>query len=132
MSDITLKPCPYCQSDNVCISISPEMQDGRRFYYGFCYDCTMATPEVSNEEGEGIAEEQAAAAWNALPRRLRWTTDLPTELGWYWCRSNVQPKDAAIVFVKDGAFELDEELIEAASLRFQWAGPIPEPQEPQR
>lgn len=60
---------------------------------------------------------------------LHWTTKTPTELGWYWCRSNVQPKDAAIVLVRDGAFELDEELIEAASLRFQWAGPIPEPQE---
>ena len=129
MSDIKLKPCPYCGSDNIAVQMSRYRGEAASYYYALCGNCKMAGPEVSNEEGEGIAEEQAAAAWNSLPRLLHWTTETPTEPGWYWCRSNVQPKDAAIVLVRDGAFELDEELIEAASLRFQWAGPIPEPQE---
>lgn len=137
MSDIKLKPCPYCQSERVFINNSPEQKDGLRDYYAICYNCSMAGPEVSNEEGEGIAEEQAAAAWNALPRRLRWTNETPTEAGWYFSRVN---SIVNVVLLGGSAEELC--VLDGGKLcpvggfshgrTVEWAGPIPEPQEQQR
>ena len=33
--------------------------------------------------------DDAAAAWNALPRPLHWTKKTPTEPGWYFLRGNI-------------------------------------------
>ena len=81
MSDIKLKPCPLCQSIHVCIMQTSEQDVDSQKYYGFCYNCCA-------EAGLGDTEEQAAAAWNALPRALHWTTETPTEPGWYWWRKS--------------------------------------------
>lgn len=141
MSDIELKPCPRCHSDYVSVECSLGIDgDGlnRYFYYGFCGFCHMAGPDVNNEEGEGIAEEQAAAAWNHLPRHLCWTTKTPTEPGWYWYRLN-EKDNISMTYVDvygtvityypnlcpDGWSQQNLKNIHG-----QWAGPIPEPQEP--
>lgn len=123
MSDIQLKPCPYCQSDNVGVECSRGVADDgmiRHFYYGFCGDCHMAGHDVSNEEGEGIAEEQAAEEWNAMPRPLQWTSEPPTEPGWYWQRRDKE----------DTPLPVRVENVGDCPTAAQWAGPIHEPLEP--
>ena len=129
MSDIKLKPCPYCQSDNVSVECS------QLFYYVFCNGCQMAGPDVSKEEGEVIAEEQAAAAWNALPRHLQWTTKTPTEPGWYFSRANSIVNVVLLGGSPEGLCVLDGGKLcpinwfSHGGRAVEWAGPIPEPQE---
>lgn len=146
MSDIELKPCPYCQSERVFINNSPEQKDGLRDYYAICYNCSMAGPEVSNEEGEGIAEEQAAAAWNALPRRLQWTKEPPQNADydiWLWreCPYDDSPQPYTVYWaaqVVKGKVEKilvaqadleDDRVRRVSRMGGEWAGPIPKPQE---
>ena len=130
MSDIKLKPCPLCQSPHVCIMLSPQQEDGSRFYYGFCYECC-------SEAGEGDTEAQAAAAWNSLPRRLQWTSATPTEPGWYFSRVN----SIVDVVLLGGSTEwlcvLDGgKLCPVDGFNHgrtvEWAGPIPEPKESEK
>ena len=136
MSDIELKPCPRCQSDYVSVECSLGIDgDGlnRHFYYGFCGFCHMAGPDVNNEEGEGIAEEQAAEAWNALPRHLHWTTEPPTEPDFYWHRDE-GILSIAYIFgdTQDNLlchFAGEEHPTPLILITGEWAGPIPEPQE---
>ena len=131
MSDIDLKPCPYCGSDNIAVQMSRYRGEAASYYYALCGNCKMAGPEVSNEEGEGIAEEQAAEAWNALPRRLRWTTEKPTEPDFYWHR-NGGVLSIAYIYEAEGAlfchFAGEEGIAPLLDLvTGEWAGPIPEP-----
>lgn len=132
MSDILqLKPCPYCQSDNVGVECSRGSDDDgmiRHFYYGFCGGCHMAGPDVSNEEGEGIAEEQAAAAWNSLPRNLYWTKDVPPTSGKYMYRDKDGTAFADVNIEDETVWLIDRDCIaDLDELNGEWAGPILEP-----
>ena len=67
-----------------------------------CPPCGNTNPKLCEELGYGVVEcrvndcftkgpmkddiRQAVAAWNALPRPLRWTNEPPTEPGWYFCQ----------------------------------------------
>ena len=125
MSDIKLKPCPYCNG-----KADKWIEDACVYYV--CTYCNLRGPDFFVEKAN--SEEQAAAAWNALPRHLRWTTDTPTEPGWYFvrykgkvtiCRADY-PKGSPYMTYRvvgsPGAWMMDEHSDE-------WAGPIPEPQE---
>ena len=109
MSD-KLKPCPYCNGQ-------AEMGYGDACYFVYCTHCnTCGAGEV---DSGADAEEQAAEAWNALPRRPQWTTEPPTEPGWYWQRRDKE----------DTPLPVRVEDISDLPANAQWAGPIPEPQE---
>lgn len=70
---IELKPCPACGSDAIITGCG-----GVR---AICknWDCQMTGPRKMDRD-------DAAAAWNALPRHLRWTKEPPTDPGWYFCQ----------------------------------------------
>lgn len=132
MSDITLKTCPYCggRAETHC-------ENGA--FYVACIDCFMRGPEILEVRAE--AEKDAIAVWNKLPRHLQWTTELPTEPGWYWWRpeKNIVPHMVYVVWEstmrsvqKDRMFVLypHSDVEFAVDERpGEWAGPIPEPQE---
>ena len=71
----------------------------------------------------------AEAAWNALPRVLRWTTEPPQEAGWYLWREK-EWRRPIVREVEEGLVISDEfgtwSVIDVTG---QWAGPIPEPEE---
>ena len=74
MSDIKLKPCPYCGCDNIVrksgIPNTPE--------YTLQCECLLC-----HTQGPKLGTDEAAlGAWNNLPRHLQWTTELPMEAGW--------------------------------------------------
>ena len=73
---------------------------------------------------------------------MTWSTDKPTQPGWYWYRGNDYFDEDVIVEVKDSIGELcvfhyrfiaqgeDEVCPEPIeSFRGQWAGPIPMPED---
>lgn len=63
---------------------------------------------------------------------LRWTREPPTMSGWYWFRippwqsvvEVVVVGGRAVARLRSGSHELERDA------RVQWAGPIPEPEEP--
>ena len=127
MSDIELKPCPKCGGTSVkCF----EYDEG---YSVFCRSCQF---EIYPRK----LEKFAAEAWNALPRTtLWWTTDTPTEPGWYWNRSEAWSPEIVRLY-----YDADNELcytvngvgdncwlVEglASEPGCEWAGPISMPKE---
>ena len=101
-------------------------------------------------------EAAAIAAWNSLPRRpdyndvdcagcperrrsaLRWTHEPPKVAGWYWCRASTLNMPRCVE-VYGGWEQLmfgskrDDFNPQMPVTRegFEWAGPIPEPLEPE-
>lgn len=61
----------------------------------------------------------------------RWSTDQPTQPGWYWFRGKAHEADAFIVLVDEaGQFQWPDGGFQEVSLaRGEWAGPIQEPKE---
>lgn len=131
MSEITMLPCPHCGSNNCNVEII-KYTDATWRYYGYCYDCEMCGPSVPESEGVGIAEVKAAERWNALPRRLKWTREKPTEPGWYWhCKYMpsivrvVKPSSGRMFYYISGYPDQYDVLNDDG----EWAGPIQKPEE---
>lgn len=64
---------------------------------------------------------------------LKWTSNLPTEPGWYWIMSYNKKPSMVEVRVIDGRLMLTSGVINVTLNIFEgclWAGPIPEPEEP--
>lgn len=134
MSELELKPCPYCGSYDVGVNVSPVQTYGLRYYYAICYQCKTTGPEMDNEKGESISEEAVTKAWNALPRSLRWTSEPPTVPGWYWQRGgeSEEPRVVPVVWCRADSGEMELRICcrpYTPLSRYEWAGPIPEPQE---
>ena len=107
MSDIELKPCPKCGSTAV-----------RYFYYDD--EVSVCCRHCQFEIAPSRLEKFAASDWNAIPRcALQWTTETPTEPGWYWHRRAKE----------DTPLPVRVENVGDCRPGYQWAGPIPEPQE---
>lgn len=106
-----LKPCPYCGSVDVYISSAAF---GR--HYVLCRVCLMRGPEMTNMDS-------AKMAWNGLPRALVWSSDPPTEPGFWWWE---------LLGHKGVDLIQDPEKRVVKDYRAKWAGPIPEPKEAKR
>lgn len=120
-----LKPCPACGGTDLSI------YRGNNISFVECRQngCRMGGPFRENKSS-------AIAAWNALPRHLRWTKQPPTEPGWYFFRGNVPgyqknnppvyvdvQKDA-VILTRHAPWILSK-LIDKYAI--EWAGPIQEP-----
>lgn len=103
-----LKPCPACNEP------SPEISNTGRDSYVRCPHCCMRGPEAGGPTW-------ATEAWNAMPRRLRWSKEPPKEPGWYWIRDYGKR-----IHIVDVGCDMTE--YEPQPYR-EWAGPIPEPEE---
>lgn len=84
---LKLLPCPACGSAAEFSAV-----EGRIFVA--CPECGMRGPSLSVtcrnfKEIDGRIDADAAciAAWNALPRKLRFSREKPTEPGAYWYKS---------------------------------------------
>ena len=112
---LNLLPCPHCGKPATLWAV--DMSEG---VYVFCDNCGMRGPLT-----EEMTEHAAITAWNALPRRLRPTTNAPTSGGWYYVR-NKGHRHWRIIHIHEAdlydytRFYADIETI---------AGPIPEPEE---
>lgn len=109
--EIDLKPCPHCGGTEM--RIFDRLYDGHkeRVYYVVCLDCRMKGPETSSSNS-------AAQAWNDLPRALVWSSEPPSESGfWWWELCGNRGVDLI----------QDPEKRVIRDYRAKWAGPIPEP-----
>ncbi len=106
-----LKPCPACGTPGDTLEVYP-VKDG--FYQVGCWDCFMRGTRL-------LSPDKAIKAWNALPRRLRWTKEPPKDPGWYWIRDYGKR-----IHIVDVGCDMTE--YEPQPYR-EWAGPIPEPEE---
>ena len=106
-----LKPCPACGTPGDTLEVYP-VKDG--FYQVGCWDCFMRGTRL-------LSPDKAIKAWNALPRRLRWTKEPPKDPGWYWVRD--YGKRIHIVDVGCNMTKYEPQP------HREWAGPIPEPEE---
>lgn len=104
--ELTLLPCPACKNTNVVLRVDTRA-------YGFCPACGMCGPCAPK-----VDAEYAIRQWNELPRSLAWT-DEPKVPGWYWYKTSSHL----------GITKFPE-LCDRTREGWQWAGPIPEPQEP--
>ena len=94
----------------------------------YCEKCDMRGPAV-------LGDRQAFVdAWNAMPRRLRWTREKPTVPEFYWYKTDGGVREIGIVFGSGSntlfvhfAGEEDAHLLELVD--GWWAGPIPEPED---
>lgn len=119
-------PCPACGA-------YPDLggsQDGSELWIacGNLRKCRMAGPSRKT-----VAE--AVAAWNALPRALEWTDEPPKVPGWYWCRDAEREIRLCQLENFVGGPRLficgiSKHTFPDELTGIQWAGPIPEPQEP--
>lgn len=110
-----LKPCPACRSVN-CRLIEREMSA-----YVVCdfKGCWMSGP---------IKEyaDSAIAAWNRLPRPLKWTHEPPKVAGWYWWRDVSHKGEATTLYMPQPQVERIKTYPGE-----EWAAPIPAPLEPE-
>lgn len=115
MPEVTLLPCPACDSP-VKLTGGDEWHNQHEFWIA-CENRECGCCRV----GDTVREE-CIKRWNAIPRALEWTNELPKVPGWYWYRHKPSLTIAMI--------NVDVEPIEYELLPGQWAGPIPEPREP--
>ena len=106
-----LKPCPACGTPGDTLEVYP-VKDG--FYQVGCWDCFMRGTRL-------LSPDKAIKAWNAHPRRLRWSKEPPKDPGWYWIRDYGKR-----IHIVDVGCDMTE--YEPQPYR-EWAGPIPEPEE---
>lgn len=128
-----LKPCPYCGEN----TLVPRYDDGRCFV--ICLSCEMRGPAESKMD-------DAKYAWNAIPRTPEWTSEPPTQPGWYFTRRNSPGYPVRVTYVKQE--ERYSRKLKKDAMYFtmaqtedddgyviddlnqddrQWAGPIPYP-----
>ena len=108
-------PCHACGGD-----------DTTAWEYVVCKQCYARGPICKTRE-------DAIAAWNAMPRALRWTHEPPKVAGWYWRKETVA--DRAHVFHFTGNWEDYGEHWESDRVcqlplilnDNLWAGPIAPP-----
>jgi len=117
-----LKSCPIC---------------GETQYIGYYYEddneVSVLCHQCTFETHVHRSEKSAARDWNALPRRLRWTKEKPTQSEQYWYKDkngmslvDVNLEENTVLFFSyDVIAYLDE-------LTGEWSGPIPEPEENER
>lgn len=114
---IELKPCPMCGDTSI------------DYYYEDDSEVSVLCHHCRYETHVHRREKSAAREWNALPRRLKWTKEKPTQDGAYWYRRSAGEKLLA---------HIDDEMVMLLDMPGQehvsffdgeWAGPIPEPQE---
>ena len=127
--ELTLLPCPACGGKADIID-SFERNDKGHVAIGWFAYCTRGCLTTS-EHG---SREKAAASWNALPRAMTWTTEQPKVPGWYWFKGEYGIR---IAWIKHDSRKMNELYAVIggvgnwmSTLHGQWAGPIPEPQEP--
>lgn len=91
-----IKPCPFCGFDGCEV-------DGRFDVCAVeCLQCWARGPESTYDE--------CVEMWNGIPRKIKMTKELPTEVGYYyWCKS-MSLVDVQIVQVTmvDGVLILDD------------------------
>ena len=83
-----LKPCPACGGTDLII-----YGKGSEKHYVRCHGCDMQGPEI-------YGRDKAAAAWNALHRTPEWTSEPPTQPGWYFTRRNSPGYPVRVTYVK--------------------------------
>ena len=121
-----LKPCPICGGSYLSIC-----DHGGMVHHEYRIECNYCG--CSCQTGVRTKEE-AIAAWNALPRRLRWTKEKPTTCDFYWYRSEGGSIEIGIVYADvignlciHFAGEEEPHLLELVD--GEWAGPLLEPEE---
>ena len=120
-----LKPCPICGGSNLSIC-----DHGGMVHHEYRIECNYSGCSCLT----GVrTKEEAIAAWNALPRRLRWTKERPTKTGFYWWRNTAFDSMATIVAVdienRASIIIGSEKVVDFTKVSGEWAGPIPEPEE---
>ncbi len=123
MSEVIL-PCPACGSrecESVVCTISAD--EHQSLHYNVECDGCYASGPVLDRESDAIA------AWNSLPRALRWTNEPPRVAGWYWF--SIGKRHAVCLLVcADGKAKLAKDhFTDADMLGGEWAGPIAPPVE---
>ena len=131
-----LKPCPACGSASVQLMTSYSPWFTQAFHV-LCIDCQMQGPIACSQREEDAIDIQdleclagstgfeaaAIAAWNTIPRALRWTNEPPKVAGPYYVRprENIDKpwSKPRIVSIKT--------LTIAQSEYWQFAGPIAPP-----
>lgn len=120
--ELTLLPCPACGASDVVMRVDTRA-------YGFCSACGMCGPCAPK-----VNVEYAVRQWNALPRSLAWTDEPPKMPGWYWFKDEYGIR---IAWIKHDSRKMNELYAVIggvgnwmSTLHGQWAGPIPEPREP--
>ena len=145
MPELKPLPCPACGSEHTVVAknFSPWFTAGSHV---LCIDCQMQGPiACSQREEDAITiedlremieptgfESAAIAAWNRLPRALRWTHEPPKVAGWYFQRAMGKEKTQRIAFVSATLSGLHckcgcSSRPLAHWVEFEWAGPIPPP-----
>ena len=120
MSEATPKFCPYCGKNRAEVIENPM----RTLTYVWCPDCRMQGPAFFSA---GTARIAAIAAWNGLPRPLRWTQEAPKEPGWYWTKGSDFTKKAWLMEILPYELEMAE-----WNINWWWAGPIQTPEESEK
>ena len=117
-----LMPCPCCDETKSL------------FFYDYptgtfavcCANCGMRGPAL------GYSKEDATRTWNALPRRLRFSKEKPTEPGWYW-HGKYKPSIVRVVTPSSGrmfyCISGYPDQYDVLNDDGEWAGPIQEPEE---
>lgn len=126
-----LKPCPYC-GGNSGIRREPkydtpiQKQNGFEMLEAFSVHCDKCEMRSS----VAIGANKAIAAWNALPRRLKFTKEKPTKPDYYWNKDGKMLRIGEIMELSGSLFchfagENEPQLLDL--IDGEWAGPIPEP-----
>lgn len=133
MSD-ELKACPNrkCRNDRVGTASRVLDETGLSQAFGECPMCGMRGPMVAGvtmTEAEALAREM----WNDLPRPLRWTSGFPMASGWWFVQAVHQgrPVDPVVVMNLDDAARMHIIFGPGTRPHVRYAGPIPEPVEPE-
>ena len=105
-------PCPACGGNDLGC-----------WEFVVCKDCEMRGPR-------DVDESAAIAAWNALPRALRWTKETPNVAGKMYLAKGLDLivyvlKTIEVNGVLYAQFPDGKEC--RMSYFFEWAGPIPAP-----
>lgn len=80
-----------------------------------CTQCDACGPSCATKD-------EACIKWNSIPRPLKWSSEPPTEIGWYWNRTHRFPEEASILFLtRDKVNTIQKYRRGAAD---EWAGPI--------
>ena len=107
-----LKPCPVCNGD---VRIEFECDH----YYISCKNFGCGAICIDSDDNDDCISQ-----WNALPRRLRWTKEKPTQEGWYWLKEEGRH---AVVKMTAGGMISEPYVRHVNEVDGEWAGPIPEP-----